>query len=96
MVKRTGGARRKTRQKFRRNIKEKGKVSIKNYLQKFNIGERVVLLANPSVHKGMYFRRFHGKTGTIQAKRGSCYEIKIKDGNVEKTNIVHPVHLTKQ
>ena len=95
MTKRAGGARRKTRQKFRRRAQEKGKVSIRDYLQQFNVGEKVVLLANSSVHQGMYFRRFHAKTGIIQKKRGSCYEVKVLDGKKEKITIVHPVHLHK-
>jgi len=96
MTKRTGGQRRKTRSKFRKNEKEKGKISIKRYFQQLEKGERVLLMADPSVHKGMYFRRFHAKSGIISGKQGSCYTIKLKDGNKEKTVTVHPIHLIKQ
>ena len=96
MVKRTGGGRRKTRSKYRKNKDEKGKISIRRYLQQFQSGDRVVLKLEPSVHRGMYFRRFHGKSGTVMSKRGSCYEISIKDGYKQKTVVVHPVHLIKQ
>ena len=44
----------------------------------------------------MYFPRFHGKIGTVVSQKGRCYTVKIKDGNAEKTLIVHPVHLRKQ
>ncbi len=93
MGKRVGGSRRKSRHKFSKSISKKGKISIKNYLQKFKKGEKVVLIAEPAIHKGLYFRRFHGKVGIVEKERGSCYELSIKDGNKLKTLIVHPIHL---
>ena len=94
-MKRTGGSRRKTRHKFQKSRSQKGKISIRKYVQSFNRGDKVLLQIEPSVHKGMYFRRFHSKVGEIEAKRGSCYEISLKEGNKQKTVIVHPIHLTK-
>ena len=93
MVKRSGGFRRKTRSKLRKKKSERGKISIRRYLQNFNIGDMVYLKAEPSIHKGMYFPRFHGKSGVIIDTQGRCYKVRIKDGNKEKTLIVHPVHL---
>ena len=95
MARRKGGSRRKTRSKLRRNVNDKGKVSITKYLQSFNLGDRVCLDMNPSVHKGMYFPRFHGIKGVVNSKRGECYIVKIKDQNKLKKIVVHPVHLTK-
>jgi len=77
-------------------MNEKGKIPINRYFQQLQSGDKVVLKLEPSVHKGMYFRRFHGKSGTIRSKRGSCYEILIRDGNKQKMLIVHPVHIIKQ
>ena len=95
MVTRTGGFRRKTRFKLQKNIRQKGKISLKKFFQEFKEGERCVLKAEPAVQGGMYFPRFHGKSGIIKGKRGACYMVGIKDGKVEKTLIVHPVHLIK-
>jgi large subunit ribosomal protein L21e len=95
MAKRIGGNRRKTRYKFTKNIRTKGKVSITKYLQSFREGDKVQLSAEPAIHKGVYFKRFHGKTGTVISKQGNCYKINIKDINMIKTIIVHPVHLKK-
>ena len=95
MVQRTGGSRRKTRYYFSKRRYDRGKISIKNYLQSFEKGDKVILLADPSVHKALYFRRFHAKVGKIEKSRGSCYEISIKEGNKPKTVIVHPVHLRR-
>tara|TARA_Y100000310_G_scaffold302635_1_gene340161 strand:+ start:18048 stop:18338 length:291 start_codon:yes stop_codon:yes gene_type:complete len=95
MVTRVGGFRRKTRSKLKKSKDEKGKISIRNYLQSFNIGDKVYLKAEPAVQKGMYYPRFHGNVGTIIKKQGKCYKMEIKDGQKLKTLIVHPIHLKK-
>ena len=96
MVKRIGGMRRKTRNKFKKDIQDKGKISITRYLQTFEEGDKVILKAEPSVHEGLYFPKFHGKSGTIGKRRGRCYEVFVKDHDKEKKLIVHPVHLIRR
>jgi len=95
MAKRIGTSRTGTRHKLKKHIRRKGKVSLTSYFQKFKIGEKVLLKAEPAIQKAMYFPRFHGKTGIIKGKKGNCYNILIKDNKKEKTLIVHPVHLKK-
>ncbi|MBU1204243.1 MAG: 50S ribosomal protein L21e [Nanoarchaeota archaeon] len=95
MVKRIGGGRRKTRGLFKKRVRKKGKISITRYFQDLKKGDKVQLLAEPAIQDGIYFRRFHGKTGTIKGKKGKCYEVSIKDGSKNKTLIIHPVHLRK-
>jgi len=95
MVKRIGSSRRKTRQIFRKHKRRKGKISFTRYFQSFNIGDIVVLNAEPAVQKGMYYHRFHGKAAVVTAKKGRCYVVTIKDRQKEKALIVHPVHLKK-
>ncbi|MBT7902964.1 50S ribosomal protein L21e [Candidatus Woesearchaeota archaeon] len=95
MVQRIGGARRKTRNKFKKPVRSRGKISISKFFQELVAGDTVQLLAEPAYQKGMYFRRFHGKAGVVKSKRGKCYEIAIKDFNKAKMLIVHPVHLKK-
>ena len=95
MTKRTGSFRRKTRYKLLKPIREKGKISIPKYFQLFELNEMVILKANPTIQHGMYFPRFHGKTGFIKGKQGKCYKVLIKDMDKEKIILVHPVHLTK-
>lgn len=75
--------------------RNKGKVSVSQYLQKFNNGEKVNLKIHPSVQKGRFFPRFHGLTGIITGMKGACYQVKIKDGNKEKILYIHPIHLKK-
>ncbi|MFW5865807.1 MAG: 50S ribosomal protein L21e [Nanoarchaeota archaeon] len=95
MVNRVGGFRRKTRHKFRKNIRDRGKLSQKKFFQTFSEGDKVLLNAESSYQRGMYFPRFHGKVGIVGDQVGRCYKVKIKDFSKEKTMIVHPVHLVK-
>ena len=95
MSRRTGGLRRKTRYKFKKEKRTKGKISLSKYFQTFDQGDKVYLSTEPAIQKGMYNPKFLGKVGLIQGKRGNCYKVNIKDFTKEKTLIVHPVHLIK-
>jgi large subunit ribosomal protein L21e len=95
-MKRVGGFRRKTRHKLKKNLRAKGKISIRKFFQKFKEGDQVYLVAEPANHKGMYHPRFHGKAGIIKDKQGSNYYVQIKDGNKTKTILTHPTHLKKR
>ena len=65
------------------------------YFQEFKTGDNVCLAAEPSIHGGMYYPRFHGKAGIVVGKQGKCYEVRIHDVKMPKTVIVHPVHLKR-
>lgn len=93
MVTRIGGFRRKTRYKLQKNFRKKGKLSLSSYFQNFNVGDKVCLVAESSIQKGMYHPRFHGTVGVVKGKMGRCYEVSIKDFNKPKTVVVHPIHL---
>ena len=93
MAKRKGGLKRKTRDILKKHYKQKGKMSLTKFFQEFNEGDTVVLKAEPSVQRGMYFKRFHGKNGLVMGKQGNCYKVLIKDFKMDKMIIVHPIHL---
>lgn len=93
MVKRIGGLRRKTRHKLSKPLRMRGKISTSRYFKEFNVGDMVILKAEPSIQKGMYDPVYHGKSALIVGKRGRAYEVLIQDRKVEKMLIVHPVHL---
>ncbi|MFH1641315.1 MAG: 50S ribosomal protein L21e [Nanoarchaeota archaeon] len=95
MAKRTGGLRRKTRYKFKKHIRTKGKISINNYLQLLNTGDKVCLRVEPAIQKGMYHPRFIGRTGVVKCKTGRCYEVSINDKGKDKILVVHPIHLKR-
>ena len=94
MVDRVGGFRRNTRHKMRKPVSKRGKISLRQFLQSYNVGDVVQLRAEPAYQKGMYHPRFYGKVGVVSKVVGSCYEVKLKDFTKEKIVVVHPVHIT--
>jgi len=91
MVQKSKGRRKRTRNLLR--VKARERLPITRYIQEFKIGGKVVIKPNPSSHKGMPFKRFFGRTGTVINKRGKSYIIRIKDGKKEKNIISRPEHL---
>ena len=96
MTQRIGGFRRKTRYKLKKHVRQKGKISLRNYFQKFENGDSVALVPEPAVQKGMFFPRFQGKTGIVMDMQGKCYKVHITDGSMVKELLVHPVHLKRK
>ena len=95
MARRSRGIRSKTRQVLRKKPREKGMSPITRALQEFEKGEKVSIVIDPSVQKGMPHRRFQGKTGDIEDKRGDAYVVRVKVSNAMKSVIVRPEHLRK-
>ncbi len=87
------GYRRKTRSLLRRKAREKGKTGLSKILREYKPGDRVVVKLDPSVHKGMPHRRFHGRIGIVESKRGQAYVVNVTQGDAEKEIIVRPEHL---
>jgi large subunit ribosomal protein L21e len=96
MTQRTGGPRRKTRHKLKKNVRAKGKISIRNFLQKFQNNDRVAFVAEPAVQTGMHHPRFQGQIGIVVGKQGNVYKVQFKDGELKKNQLVHPIHLRRQ
>ena len=95
MVQRKGGPRRKSRTKFTKHYRTKGKISLTRYFQSLEVGDKVALVANTTYHDSLYRSRFHGKMGTVTGSQGKCYKVQIKDGNKPKIMLLHPIHLKK-
>ena len=95
MGKRKGGYRRKTRNLMRKNVRNKGKISLTAYFQKYNAGDMVTLFAEPGVQNSLYNLRFHGKVGMVVGQQGDCYKVQIVDGGKQKVIITHPIHLKR-
>ncbi len=89
MVKKSRGFRSRTRKK----LKQKARPTITKFLEEFKIGEKVIILQEPSSQKGMPHPRFKGKIGKIIEKRGKSYIVEIIDGNKVKKVISRPEHL---
>ncbi len=90
---RIGGLKRKSRHKYTKGKREKGKIRVSRFMQRFEPGQRVHLSVEPSYHKGLYHSKFIGLTGTIKSTKGNCYEVTVNDSGKEKTIVIHPVHL---
>ena len=78
----------------RKNQREKGKIKLSNYFQKFKSGERVAVVKELAVQP-RFPAKLQGRSGVVKGKRGSSYLVKIKDLNKEKDYIIHPVHLKR-
>ncbi len=87
------GPRSKTRKLFSKSPKEKGLPPISAILYEYRVGEKVAIKIDPSIHKGMPFKRFHGKVGRIIEKRGRGYVILVRDGKKYKKIIARPEHI---
>lgn len=87
------GYRAKTRSLLRRRPRERGKTGLSKILYEYKPREKVVVKIDPSVHKGMPHRRYHGKIGVVMNKRGRAYVVSVTQGKAVKEIIVRPEHL---
>ena len=78
----------------KKNVRKKGKLSLSKYFKKFEKGDRVAVVLEQSLRVEIP-KRFQGRTGTIEDKRGIAYLVKIKDQNKPKNFLIKPIHLKK-
>ncbi len=93
MTTRQGRFRKNTRHKLQKRARDRGKVSITKQLQEFKIGDKVRVMHEPAVHKGMPHPHFKNSVGSVVRKQGDCYVVSLKDKNMKKEVISAPVHL---
>jgi len=93
MVRRSKGYRSKTRSLFRKKPRERGKVGLSRLLRTYKTGDRVMIRIDPSVHKGMPHRRYHGRVGIVKERRGRSYVIEVAEGSQTRAVIARPEHL---
>lgn len=87
------GFRRGARYILRKNPRKRGLQPIGGLLREYEIGEKVVIKIDSSVHKGMPHPRYHGKIGVVEERRGRAYVIKLVEGGKVRTIISRPEHL---
>jgi len=90
------GTRKKTRYKLKKDLRRRGIVPVTAVIQRFEVGQKVHVVCEPSIQKGMPNRRFHGKTGTVMGQRGRAWVLSIRDGDKDKVVIARPQHLKAQ
>jgi large subunit ribosomal protein L21e len=94
MVKPPRGYRHRTRKLLRKNIRERGAVpQLSLLMHEYKEGDKVAIIINPSVHKGMPHRRYYGKTGVVKGKRGKSYIVEVSLQGKMKTLYIRPEHL---
>ena len=94
MVKHSKGYRNRTRKLLTKSPRERGAIpSLSKLMVNYQEGQYVVIKINPSTHKGMPHRRYHGKVGKVVGKRGKAYIVTLTIGKKIKTLIVRPEHL---
>lgn len=74
--------------------RQKGKFSFMKFFQKFNEGDSVAVVRELSFNFG-YSKRLQGRTGKVVGRRGSAYEVEIKDLGKPKRYILRSIHLKK-
>ena len=93
MGRKAKGYRRKTRSLLKREPRERGKTGLSKILYEYKPGEKVTVKIDPSVHKGMPHRRYHGKIGVIVNKKGRSYIVNVTQGRAVKEIIIRPEHI---
>ncbi|MEK6846924.1 MAG: 50S ribosomal protein L21e [Nanoarchaeota archaeon] len=78
-----------------KRLRQKGKVSLQKYFQRFSEGDNVAIVKELAVQSPGFPNRMQGRTGLVIGKQGSAYIIAIKDYARRKVYIVKPVHLKK-
>jgi large subunit ribosomal protein L21e len=92
-MKKSKGYRRGTRRLLKKAPRERGKLKLGKLLYAYEVGSQVKIKADSSVQKGLPHRRFHGRIGTVKAKRGRGYVVSVALGDAVKEIIVRPEHL---
>jgi large subunit ribosomal protein L21e len=92
-MKKSKGFRSASRHVLTKEPRERGKLSLSKLLYEYQPGSQVVVKIEPSVHKGMPHRRYHGRVGTIMNKRGRSYVVSVSQGDAVRVIIVRPEHL---
>ena len=93
MVKKSHGYRARTRALMSKNVRTRGMAPLSSILTEYDVGQRVNIVINPSVHKGMPHRRYQGRTGVISSKRGRAVIVDVPFGKAMRTLIVRPEHI---
>ncbi len=92
-MKKSKGYRRGTRQLSTKAPRDKGRPKLGKLLIAYEVGSQVIVKIDSSVQKSLPHKRFHGKIGTVKAKRGRGYVVSVPQGDAVKDVIVRSEHL---
>lgn len=77
-----------------KRIQSKGKPGLSRIFQKFENGDSVAVVREPSLEANFPFR-LQGFTGTVIGQRGKSYIVEIKTQEKKKKFLVEPAHLKR-
>ena len=92
-MKKSKGYRRGTRQLSTKAPRDKGRPKLGKLLINYEVGSQVIVKGDSSVQKSLPHKRFHGKIGTVKAKRGRGYVVSVPQGDAVKDVILRSEHL---
>jgi large subunit ribosomal protein L21e len=92
-MRKSKGYRRSTRRLSTKAPRDKGRPKLGKLLIAYAVGSQVIVKVDSSVQKSLPHKRFHGKIGTVKAKRGRGYVVKVPQGDMVKEIIVRSEHL---
>jgi large subunit ribosomal protein L21e len=76
-----------------KKVRQRGMPSLGKLLHTYTEGDRVDIIIDPAIHGGQPHKRYHGRVGTIQRRRGRSYEVETTLGKKTKLLIIRPEHL---
>jgi large subunit ribosomal protein L21e len=75
-------------------MRTRGKLQLSRYFQELKEGDFVAVSREAAV-RSSFPKRFQGRTGIVEGKRGKTYIVKIKDGKKDKKFLIEAIHLKK-
>lgn len=79
---------------LKKKVRDKGKIKLSRFFQKFEDKDIVAVNIEHSLKVG-FPKTLQGRTGEIVGKKGKAYLVKIKDQKKDKEYIIKPIHLKK-
>ena len=93
MVKSSKGFRSRSRGTFTKDVRERGLPPVTRFLQRFDVGDRVIVKIEPSDHRGQPHPRYQGRVCIVIGRVGRAYRIGFTDGHKPKQLIANAIHL---
>jgi large subunit ribosomal protein L21e len=77
-----------------RSVMTKDKVrGVSFLLRNYNVGDKVLVIIDPSQHKALPHRRYHGKVGTVKTVGRRTVKLAVNLGKKSKTLITRLDHI---
>ncbi len=76
-----------------RNLKKRGRLSVRQRLSSFAQGSAVRLRASPATKNGRPHLRFNSLIGKVVGMQGGSYKVAVRMGGKTKTLVISDEHL---